>query len=238
MLFRDVFSLPAPQGLPFDGICKARPFRLDGISKADFELFARILGRPRESFQTQTPTLTVSEYESVLKLATMWDFDDIRNWALGCMTLMDIPPTRRITMAKIYNFQEWYWVALYQLAEVPGYLTAEEISGWEIGFVRRVERMQGFCEGLQSSKSDHSMYRPNPARYSKFKAEHILRYFPELKDIPLTHCCAEVRWVCRTLDSQGSITSQKARAVDNRCKPPPKEQSERNFVILGRTRER
>ena len=43
--------------------------------------------------------------------------------------------------ADMYNFQEWYWVALYQLAEAPGRLTVEETRALGCDFTQRIAEM-------------------------------------------------------------------------------------------------
>jgi hypothetical protein len=46
-VFRDMFQLPAPEGIPPDGSSDEQPLVLEGIRKADFRLLLEALKFPR-----------------------------------------------------------------------------------------------------------------------------------------------------------------------------------------------
>jgi hypothetical protein len=86
--------------------------------------------------------LEQEEWVSVLKLATMWDFEDIRNEAINRVALMTRDPVEKIVLARTYHVEQWLVPALNDLVRRTEPLSLEEAVklGWDytlkIGQVR------------------------------------------------------------------------------------------------------
>ncbi|KAH9912776.1 uncharacterized protein BXZ73DRAFT_55888 [Epithele typhae] len=78
-VFRDLFSLPNPEGSTSEGMDDANPVQLSGISPVDFERLLWVLyplnyAHPRAG--------TLAEWTSILSLATRWEFSSVRTLAI------------------------------------------------------------------------------------------------------------------------------------------------------------
>lgn len=58
-IFATIFSLPAGEGKNIEGASDEHPFKLEGISKVDFEIFLRAV-YPRLATLSQTPYLALT----------------------------------------------------------------------------------------------------------------------------------------------------------------------------------
>jgi hypothetical protein len=77
--------------------------------------------------------MSSTEWTSVLKLSTMWGFDDIRDLAIQCMSLLSIDPIERAALANEYSIDQWLLPALNELAQREEPISIEEARrlGWE-----------------------------------------------------------------------------------------------------------
>jgi|ERR1700676_2442696 hypothetical protein len=77
--------------------------------------------------------MSSTEWTSVLKLSTMWSFDDLRDLAILNMSQLSIDPIERAALAKEYSIDEWLLPALNELAQREEPIGIEEARrlGWE-----------------------------------------------------------------------------------------------------------
>jgi hypothetical protein len=61
--------------------------------------------------------LNYLELVSVLKLSTMWEFEDVRKLAIGQLANIDIDPVNRLELIRMYDVPQWYWTAIRALCE-------------------------------------------------------------------------------------------------------------------------
>ncbi|KAJ3829682.1 hypothetical protein F5880DRAFT_1456999, partial [Lentinula raphanica] len=103
-VFKDMMDIPAPSQ---EGLTDDNPIRLDGVLHDDFVQLLTILAPPQR-FKQPVPTLSFSEWTSILKLADMWCMDAIREHAIS--TMKDIPnvdPVDKVVVAKRYGVDAW-----------------------------------------------------------------------------------------------------------------------------------
>jgi hypothetical protein len=117
-VFRDMRAIPSGPNTPKDGTNDNRPIRLDGIRKDDFRQLLRIL-YPSFSHPRQLDNLTVTQWVSVLKLATMWSFSGVRASAVDALTAMTIEPVEKVRLAVLYDVPQWLLPAFVELARRP-----------------------------------------------------------------------------------------------------------------------
>jgi hypothetical protein len=81
----------------------------------------------------QQDAMSSAEWTSVLKLSTMWSFDDLRDLAILNMSQLSIDPIERAALAKEYSIDEWLLPALNELAQREEPIGIEEARrlGWE-----------------------------------------------------------------------------------------------------------
>jgi len=129
-VFCSLFQLPVAQDVPIEGSSDQKPLRLEGIKEDDFRQLLRVM-YPRHAGQQDIMTST--EWTSVLKLSTMWSFEDLRDLAIQAMTDLPIDPIERAALADEFNVEEWLLPALNELAQREEPISVEEARrlGWE-----------------------------------------------------------------------------------------------------------
>jgi len=103
-IFATIFTLPSGENTIVEGCADEHPFKLDGISKIDFQTFLRVVC-PRDRTKY---SMTVEKWVSVLKLSTMWDFHETRELAIKELSkegMMDL--VMKVGLAKQFKIPEW-----------------------------------------------------------------------------------------------------------------------------------
>jgi hypothetical protein len=70
--------------------------------------------------------MTQEGWTSVLKLAVMWNFEDIRKLAIGKLTKQSVEPIERILLARAYSVPKWLRAGYIALVERREALSLEE----------------------------------------------------------------------------------------------------------------
>ncbi|EAU81191.1 hypothetical protein CC1G_11273 [Coprinopsis cinerea okayama7 len=106
--------------------------KLEGIQWEEFKSFLKALV-PRSPFIDTKPTLTESEWISVLKLSTRWYFNDLRKVAIAELSKnkVEMDPIQRVCLAKAYHVYDWLLEGYEALVEREEPITEEE--GEQIG---------------------------------------------------------------------------------------------------------
>ncbi|GLB38216.1 hypothetical protein LshimejAT787_0500810 [Lyophyllum shimeji] len=159
VVFRDMFRLPSTENSPLDGSSKENPLRLEGVAKSDFVPFLKVIC-PKQFHRQET--LTVAEWVSVLKLATMWEFEEARELSIRTITQMEMEPAWKIDVARAFNVKQWYWPALRALGESTEPLSnVTERLG--IDFTLRVAQLRGMVAGHREAWGALKKLRTQPA---------------------------------------------------------------------------
>ncbi|KAJ3786079.1 hypothetical protein GGU10DRAFT_332601 [Lentinula aff. detonsa] len=104
-VFRDMMEIPAPAQA--EGLTDENPIRLDGVLHDDFVKLLTILAPPQR-FKEPVPTLSFSEWTSVLKLADMWCMDVVKEHALATMNqIPKVDPIDKVVVARKYGVDSW-----------------------------------------------------------------------------------------------------------------------------------
>ncbi|KAH6907054.1 hypothetical protein BKA70DRAFT_1105019, partial [Coprinopsis sp. MPI-PUGE-AT-0042] len=136
------------------------PIELD-VALEDFEGFLKAFLPRASAMYAERPTLSQDEWISVLKLSTLWLFNDLRKLAITHLSLTEMDAIDRICLAKEYKVYDWLLQGYEQIVErlltlddpdgEPMTLTAEEgqrigmevaleLSGIVIRRMRKAER--------------------------------------------------------------------------------------------------
>ncbi|KAI6043402.1 hypothetical protein EDC04DRAFT_2562969, partial [Pisolithus marmoratus] len=140
-VFKDMFLLPQGDSETVEGQSDTSPVILQGISKNEFESLLRAL--MYRSVSKKSSGLDQAQWISVLKLSTMWEFDELRNVAIQHLdqpspsfNAADTPPpfnpVDKFALASKYDIKEWFLPALLALARRSKPISVEE--GRLIGF--------------------------------------------------------------------------------------------------------
>lgn len=132
-IFRTMFLLPPPKGSDSEGSTDRAPIQLDGVDKMDFQIFLEVL-YPLETMVDMWAKMTKSKWLSVLKLATMWVFKEIRALAIDRLTKWPMGEIEQIVLAKQYNVSQWLLSGYQKLAMRSEMVSLEEAA--QIGYRR------------------------------------------------------------------------------------------------------
>jgi hypothetical protein len=102
----------------------------------------------------QRETLSFDDWVSVLKLSTLWDFQDARRTAIDNLPVTDgDDPIARIELARIYKVPQWSLPALQMLA-TQGHrpVTAQDVERLGLQFSLNVAELQGKVKGFNRGR--------------------------------------------------------------------------------------
>ncbi|KAL1678998.1 hypothetical protein EV122DRAFT_289892 [Schizophyllum commune] len=125
-VFASMFTLPPGQGQDTEGCSDEHPVVLEGATDEEFRQFLRIL-LPRNALRPDHD-LTQEQWTHVLKLATMWDFDDVRQLAVSKMGKMEMSRDQRFRLGRAYSVSKWYHGVLKDLVQRVEPLTKEDVD--------------------------------------------------------------------------------------------------------------
>lgn len=134
-IFRTMFLLPPPKGSDSEGSTDRAPIQLDGVDKMDFQIFLEVL-YPLETMVDMWAKMTKSKWLSVLKLATMWVFKEIRALAIDRLTKWPMGEIEQIVLAKQYNVSQWLLSGYQKLAMRSEMVSLEEAA--QIGYLSTI----------------------------------------------------------------------------------------------------
>ncbi|KAJ6589971.1 hypothetical protein DFH09DRAFT_884882, partial [Mycena vulgaris] len=133
-IFATTFTLPPAAGVRPEGSSVDNPFKLEGVSAVDFRRLLKLL-YPLTCLP-KTPTLVTEEWISVLKLATLWRFLEIRDLAIKQLAshAQSLDCLQRILFGKQYDVSAWLRSGYTDLARrvTPISLAEATQIGWEL----------------------------------------------------------------------------------------------------------
>ncbi|KAJ7655372.1 hypothetical protein B0H17DRAFT_377824 [Mycena rosella] len=152
-IFADMFTVPQPaDSAQSDGSDDEIPLKLEGIKALDFQRLLQVL-YPLTAIP-KTPEMLPTGWLSVLKLATLWHFLEIRNLAIEKLTLHAgwLGSIERILLAKQYDVSAWLRSGYTDLARRKEPISLEEAAkiGWELKLVGRPRCRSTNCGRRQS----------------------------------------------------------------------------------------
>jgi len=121
-VFRDMLSMPCPKGSDPEGLSDHRPIHLPQVKQVDFGRFCWVFYDPKYSH-----TASVEEWSSILALAHLWQFEEVKAFAVRALDKMWVPPVQKAILARDYDVgKDWLETAytIVGVREQP--LTAEE----------------------------------------------------------------------------------------------------------------
>jgi len=133
--FAKIFLLPASESYQ-------QPLQLTGILKEDFLIFLQVL-YPKDC--TRLPSLVKREWASVLKLATMWEFTDLRLLAIRSLAPMLDDPIEQIDLAKNCDVKEWLLPAMNKLAQREQPMGIEDTARLGVETVLKIGAVRECC---------------------------------------------------------------------------------------------
>ncbi|KAI0927742.1 hypothetical protein AcW1_005181 [Taiwanofungus camphoratus] len=161
-VFRDMYMLPVVDSSIIDGSSDEHPLVLEGVEKAAFEQLLRVLYPPW--YYNWKEVLSVDQWKSVLNLADMWQFDEVRAAAISALAGSLKDPVQRIALAQRYGITSWLLPSLNQLAqrgEPLGLRDAEQIG---IDFALRVASVRECFCGRFAYRGSRGKWSSRPCR--------------------------------------------------------------------------
>ncbi|KDR71487.1 hypothetical protein GALMADRAFT_229463 [Galerina marginata CBS 339.88] len=136
-VFAGMFILPSGPSASVEGGDKEHPIVLEGYKKDDFACLLKVMYPTARSLISGTNidlVLTKEEWVSVLKLSTIWNMKQIREYAIHRLsTDMALSAIDKINLARAHKFAGWLEEGVTCLVNGDHVLTREELStlGWE-----------------------------------------------------------------------------------------------------------
>ncbi|KAJ7029982.1 hypothetical protein C8F04DRAFT_739610 [Mycena alexandri] len=151
-IFATTFSLPHPEEKG-EGSDDEHPFHLDGITRVEFQTFLKVL-YPLSAVP-KTPTLSPTEWTSVLKLASLWDFIEVRDFAIKELLFHaeSLDCVARILLGRQYDVSAWIRSGYTELARRRTPITSAEAMkiGYEVALQISHLREAAVATGLTNN---------------------------------------------------------------------------------------
>ncbi|KII95602.1 hypothetical protein PLICRDRAFT_34520 [Plicaturopsis crispa FD-325 SS-3] len=123
--FQEMFGLPVSEGTTPEGSIKDNPLCIEGVKRHDFLQLLRVLHPPH--FQREAE-LSCEEWTSVLELATMWRFQEIRRLAIEKMDTFSMDPIQKLVLAKRLEVTQWILPAIREVAQRAEPIGIDEVN--------------------------------------------------------------------------------------------------------------
>ncbi|TFK19493.1 hypothetical protein FA15DRAFT_561720, partial [Coprinopsis marcescibilis] len=130
-VFSDMFLLPTAEGLA-DGRDKSNAVFLEGQKKSDFLALLKVI-YPTSSLEFRIG-LSKEEWIGVLKLSTMWDMKEIRDFSIKMLQERhDLSAVDMIQLARACSIGSWLKQGAVRLAESDESMPLQTLTdlGWE-----------------------------------------------------------------------------------------------------------
>ncbi|KDQ55087.1 hypothetical protein JAAARDRAFT_195965 [Jaapia argillacea MUCL 33604] len=177
-IFNTTFTLP-PGNRQAEG-SDEHPLRLEGISAVDFQSLLKVM----YPLEIGTLELSWDEWRSALRLATMFEFDQIRQMALEKMPTYEMDPVEVILTAREFSLESWILPAYRQVVRRNEFLTLEDAQrlGWDTAV------------GLLQVRA--SLFSGIPAKEDGHKTQDIL----DILGVDITLSSSDTHELLRKLD--------------------------------------
>ncbi|KIJ12540.1 hypothetical protein PAXINDRAFT_136955 [Paxillus involutus ATCC 200175] len=139
-VFRDMFLLPVGDQGEAEGLSDAKPIRLEGVKLDDFEQLLKVL-YPGSHGKQELPD-GCAQWTSVLKLASLWDFDGVREKAIEALEALDITPVDKVALAMQYNIEKWMIPAINAMAQRPEPIGVEDVDRLGLDAALKIARIR------------------------------------------------------------------------------------------------
>jgi hypothetical protein len=97
--------------------------------------------------------LSSEEWISVLKLSTLWNFEEARRSAINNLPFTDVDhPVMRIELAMTYKVRQWFLPALQKLATQEHGLKTEDVQRLGLEFALKVAELRGKVQGFERAR--------------------------------------------------------------------------------------
>ncbi|KAF8490041.1 hypothetical protein JB92DRAFT_2552525, partial [Gautieria morchelliformis] len=122
--FSGLFSLP-PGSRQTDGYTDADPIIIPQVKSIDFERLLALLYPLTLEYKTFTDKWETAEWQSILRLATMWDMAQARSLAIQNLS-KTLTPIEKVVFGRKYDNPAWVLEGFTNLCLLPEYLPIEE----------------------------------------------------------------------------------------------------------------
>ncbi|KAH8100407.1 hypothetical protein BXZ70DRAFT_190543 [Cristinia sonorae] len=126
-IFQDMYSVPIPKGTPADGSSSDCPLRLAGVTSDEFVTLLKAMYPPH---LYEDVKLSADEWQTVLRMANMWQFQVLRNLAISrlqpVVDAMSAPEA--LSMARKYDVDSWLENAVDSMARRAKALNMNDVE--------------------------------------------------------------------------------------------------------------
>lgn len=160
-VFRELFRLPQEKSTVNcgEGAGDQNPIHLpvpDDVTADGFEAFLREL-YPHHSSPSKSESRGLEEWKAIMKLSSLWFFDDIRNAAISQLDRWlqgEQAAAQAVLLGRAYQIKSWLVKGYLALTNREGSITNEEVGllGWETAadiFRLREQALRGASEKFE-----------------------------------------------------------------------------------------
>lgn len=183
-IFSATFSLPPGQDSTQEGSSDACPFVLEGVSRADFKGLLRVMYPLQMPHLGADMALPRKDWIAALKLATMWNFRNIRQIAISKLSAdTGIDPVDKVVLAKEYKVPDWLLAGYHELVKRNTPITPAEAA--RLGLETTVYLFHVREDVCATEFAYYSGYK---RREDQNFMEHVKKAFKkELKELEAAH---------------------------------------------------
>ncbi|EPT02470.1 hypothetical protein FOMPIDRAFT_1118284 [Fomitopsis schrenkii] len=157
-VWRDLYDIPGPIGLPAEGSDDEHPLVLHGVFKHEFERLLWII-YPCDfgAYRARTQ----DDWTSILDLATRWEFNDIRALAIRELQKLEVRPVDAIVLSRKYDIGgRWTLAAYAALCQRADALTLDEAGHLGLETTVRIAQLRERVQRRVPARSNYHYQAP------------------------------------------------------------------------------
>ncbi|KAG8927849.1 hypothetical protein FRC02_007713, partial [Tulasnella sp. 418] len=126
-VFKDMFEAAGEFNKDLtEGLTDDNPIQLHGVTTFEMDSVLHVLDSKVPSRDASIPSMNAERWQAVLRLATMWDFAQLRSFAIQAIEDLKLGPVKMIVLAWESEVEKWLKPSYVELCTRTTPLTADE----------------------------------------------------------------------------------------------------------------
>ncbi|KZT21101.1 hypothetical protein NEOLEDRAFT_1074112 [Neolentinus lepideus HHB14362 ss-1] len=174
-VFREKLALATPPGQSPRGTSDANPFPIDDATTLDFSRFLWVFYNPLYSLYNAS----IEEWTSILKLAYLWRFSEVKKLAVRELEKQGIAPVPKIALYNKYDVDRALLLPSYSALT-----TRDEPISMVEGLDLGLETCLLLARARELARSSKGVRASSPVTIEEMEVEGLLKDVFSLKDVP------------------------------------------------------
>ncbi|TCD60244.1 hypothetical protein EIP91_010508 [Steccherinum ochraceum] len=174
-VFKTMYSIPVPEGSNADGSCRQNPLKLSGATADEFTQLLKVM---YPSHHGKASVLSAPQWQSVLKLANLWDFQVTRRTAITHLqpVVAEMTPQEALVMARRHDVDKWLVDAVEVMAKRAEPMGMDDVNVIGVEDALRVANVREQAMNILKSSSIVS-------GWVDWKERSALKFRPTIKAV-------------------------------------------------------